>query len=308
MGTAPDPKSSYKPVFHTPERQINQYHQLLNWYGIRTELNNSGTEFLGDCPFWCCLEDDKHGKFSMNIQTGQWRCFYGGGQGNTFDLIRNLHSQYFDRTTDDQYVKLKALRRGSVDIKVLKEMQVAWNPATNEWLLPSWGTDGAVKGIINLYVYRKSFDVDSGKQSMQVLSGPTFKHVPYGIHRLRSGIQRPIWVLEGHFDYLAANSLLRSTEPRQSENVDTLGAPGAGTFPRQFLNVFSGRDVVLMFDHDKAGQEGMESITKAMAANGVFPSSLRHITWPTDSSIGPGYDVTDVVVGLPRHLISRKKS
>jgi hypothetical protein len=241
----------------------------------------------------------------MNVQTGQWRCFYGVKSGNSYDLIRELHAIYFSTTTDEQYASLIKMRKGAIDLPVLKEMQVAWNPVTSEWLLPSWGTEGASKGIVNLYTYKKSFDTTTGQASMQVLSGPTFKHVPYGIHRLRQGTNRPIWVLEGHFDYLAFNSLLRRIEPSQQPNYDSVGAPGSGTFPRIFLNIFSGRDVVLVYDNDQAGQEGMEKITRDMSGQGIFPMSLRHMVWP--EGLPKGFDVSDVITHLPKALIPRKK-
>lgn len=239
----------------------------------------------------------------MNVRTGQWRCFTCALTGNSYDFIRHIHSTYFATTTDEHYAKLCRTRRGAVDIPILKEMQLAWNHSTQEWMLPSWGTEGASKGIVNLYVYRKSFDPLTGKPSLQVISGPTFKHVPYGIHRLRQGNHRPVWVLEGHFDYLAFSSLLARVGSIQSQ-YDSLGTPGSGTFPRQFLSVFGGRDVVLLFDNDKAGSDGMEGITRSLSAQGVFPRSLRHIKWATD--LPSGFDVSDVITHLPKKLIPRK--
>lgn len=239
----------------------------------------------------------------MNIQTGQWRCFYGALSGNTYTLIQKIHQLYYS-ITDRTYSPLVKLRRGAIDATSFDDMQVAYNTTTSEWMLPVWGTEGSTKGILNLYVYRKSFDPDSGRSSLQVLSGPSFKHVPYGIHRLRSGSNRPIWVLEGHFDYLAFDSLLRRTG--QAGNFDAIGAPGSGTFSKHYLSIFSGRDVVLVFDNDKPGQDGMEKITRDMSENGIFPLSLRHITWP--EGLPKGFDVSDVITHLPKAHHPKKKT
>lgn len=288
--------------FQIPQKQINQYHQLLKWYGIDAERDNAGNNFVGDCPFPQCTDEQKQGKFSMHVQTGMWRCFYCQAQGNVYTLINMLHSMYFSTTTTEQYELLKRKRKGAVDVDVLKDFQLAFNTATKEWMLPNWSVEGSTKGIVNLYCWRAYKDVMKNKICHQVVSGPTFKHHPYGGNRVRTATNRPLWVLEGHFDTLAFVSLLRRAG--QQENFDCMGAPG-GSIPKANLQMLSGRDVVLAYDNDDAGSESMDRTIRSMATNGVFPKSLRKIQWP--EGLPKGFDVSDVITHLPHKLVPRKK-
>lgn len=278
-----------------PPQQVNNYRKVLAFYGVHTD--QIGDEFVGDCPFEPCKSEAKTGKFTMNTQTGMFRCFVCGQKGNTFTFIRSLHEHYYNQTTQGDLERLAARRGNAIDLWMLEEMQVALNRATNEWLLPSWSTDGASKGLCNLYAWKQSYDEKTAKPYMQILSGPTFKHVPYGIHRLRSGTNRPLWVLEGHWDYMAFGSLLHRLGDESRH--DYIAAPGVDTFPKQFVNIFNGREVVLAYDNDIAGRNGMESLMKLMAGHGVYPQSLSVLVWPTD--LQDKFDVSDAIVKLPKN-------
>jgi Toprim-like len=180
-------------------------------------------------------------------------------------------------------------------------MQLAFNTSTGEWMLPAWSRGGHAEGIVNLYVWRTSFDAETRKPRRQIYSGPTFKQHAYGIHRLRDG-GRPIVVLEGHWDYLAFCSLLSAT--KMLPKYDCIGKPGSA-FPKSSLSIFNGREVILMFDNDPAGEAGVESICKSMTANGVIPSSLRILKWP--EGLDRGFDVSDVITKLPTKFIKKVK-
>ncbi len=210
---------------------------------------------------------------------------------------------WLTRTSDADYDALCQMRHRSIDVHVLKEMQLAFNQTTKEWMLPVWGADGHSRGIVNLYVWRAEADPSSNKIRRSILSGPTFKHHPYGVHRLRDGSQRPIWVLEGQWDYLAFNTLLHRVG--QAPQADTLGVPGAGTFPRNSLSVFNGRAVYLVFDNDEAGRTGMEGLLVQMNRNHIFPTSVYTIRWPEDLPVG--FDVSDAITKLGRKYCKKVK-
>lgn len=237
----------------------------------------------------------------MSIQTGMFRCFRCDCKGNNYTFIRMIHDHYLAQTTTEQYESLCTLRKEAIDVPICEEMQLAWNYSTEEWMLPSWGRDGLEKGIINLYCWRKCFDPISGAPFRQIQSGRTFKHVPYGIHRLRDGVQRPIWVLEGHWDYLSFCSLLSAT--KQTAKWDALGAPGAGTIPKSYLSIFNGRHVVLAFDNDPAGESHTTSLIQTMNTHGIMPTALSIVTWP--EGLAKGFDVSDVISSLPPKYIKK---
>lgn len=292
---------SNRPLTEIPVKQINGYQSLLTCYGIESELE--GSNFMGVCPFDGCIDyRDKSPKFSMNIQTGLFQCFRCHLQGNSYGFIRAIHDHYLSKTSEEDYDSLVTLRKKAIDIPTCQEMQLAFNTGTQEWLLPSWGREGLDKGIINLYCYRQCLDHVTRKPYRQIYSGPTFKHAPYGVHRLRDGNQRPVWVLEGHWDYLSFCTLLSTT--KQTHKFDSVGTCGSGGIPKSYLSIFNGRAVVLAFDNDSAGEHHTTSLIQSMNTYGILPTSLSVVAWP--EGLASGFDVSDVITSLPPKYIKKK--
>lgn len=298
QGPARSIEPTGRPLTAIPIQQINGYQNLLSTYGIDSVLE--GENFLGECPFNECLDfRGKSPKFSMNIQTGMFQCFRCHTSGNNYGFIRAIHEHYLASTTEEDYAKLCVLRRNAIDIPICTELQLAYNTATSEWMLPSWGRDRLAKGIINLYYWRAQVDPVSAKPYRQIRSGPTFKHVPYGVHRLRDGVQRPLWVLEGHWDYLAFCTLLSTL--KLTHKFDAVGAPGSGTIPKSYLSIFNGRSVVLAFDNDVPGQLAQTGLIQSMNTYGIMPASLYCVTWPE----GSPKDVSDVITSLSPKFVKK---
>lgn len=277
----------------------SKWEGLLKRHGIEPEI--SGHELIGDCPFHDCPSfGEGKQKFTMNRQTAEWRCFVCGKTGNQPTFIREIHRNSLEQTTEDQLKSLCKLRKHAVDIEELIEMQLALNPLTNEWSLPAWNVEGK---IVNLYSYREQFDPISGKKFMQIQASPSFSHIPYGIHKLRSAPQRILWVMEGHWDYLAILGLMRRL--KLSNDHDVIAAPGAGTFPSRFLSAFNGRNLIFAYDNDPAGEAGRDSILSAMTKSSIMPLSMKYVKWP--STLPEKFDVSDVITKLPQSLRKKEK-
>lgn len=276
-----------------PFKQMKKYEQLCRSYGIHTELDSTGENYVGDCPFYPCREDGKVGKFGMNASNGQFQCWVCTKSGNAYTFIREIHAHYLSRTTSQQLEQLRLRRNFAISEHILREMQVAWNDMSQEWMLPSWGQ--AQSGIINLYRYAKCY-TDNGKEYHAVLSGPDFKHVPYGVHRLRTAVNRPLVILEGHWDYLAFASLLHRTG--EDKNYDCLGATGTGAYPESSIQLLGGRDVILCFDHDQPGRNAVERMLKLVSKNNVMPRRITSLNWPQD--LPDGFDISDAITSLPQ--------
>ena len=280
----------------TSEKVQNKYQQLLEWHGIPTA--EAGDEFVGNCPFHDCPSfiEQKPDKFTAFKQTCQWRCFVCGRSGNAPTFIQQIHQNFLEQTTETQLHSLRSLRHGTIDLQELQEMQLAYNTLTKEWILPSWNVEGK---ITNLYIWREAFDPETGRKYKQILSSPSFHQLPYGLHRIRHGSNRPIIVLEGHWDYLSMMSLLRRLDLTATRDI--VASPGP--FPQKYVSLFNGRDVILLGDNDPAGTAMMAGTISAMAKANVMPLSVRQIVWP--KGLPNKYDVSDVIAKLPAPL--RKK-
>ena len=277
----------------------SKWEALLKRHGIDSEIQ--GMELIGGCPFHDCPSfGEGKQKFTMNRQTAEWRCFVCGKQGNHVTFIREIHRNSLEQTTDAHRADLRRKRQNAIDNEELMEMQLALNPATNEWSLPAWNVEGK---IVNLYSYREQFDPTTGKKFMQIQSSPSFSHIPYGIHMLRSAPQRILWVVEGHWDYLALLGLLRRLKIRNDHDV--VAAPGAGTFPSRYLSMFNGRNVIIAFDNDPAGEAGQETLMQGIAKASIMPLTCKHIKWPATTP--QKFDLSDVIVKLPQPLRKKPK-
>lgn len=265
------------------------YIKFFRHYGVQLHLDNK--QLRGSCPFPDCHKDEH---FYANYGTGQWDCKRCTRSGNAYTFISLFHQACLDMTTDADYIALAETRQG-IPAWVFKEWQLAVNSATGEWMLPAWSLE---KKITNLYIYRQLWDANKQEHIMRVMSGPTLKQTLYGLQRFKTGKDRPLYILEGHWDTLAFEGLAAHViEPKLGialcDCVDFLGAPGAGTFPKEYLHLLDGRDVRLLNDNDEAGRKGVETLIKAIAQNNTIPARFGVLTWP--EGMKPGYDIRDLI-------------
>lgn len=248
--------------------KLNEQPESLRPYlfhGVRLSWAEGDKEALGDCP-WCGRE----GKLSINIPTGQWRCFVcNEGQekedksirgGNHRVFIRMLWERSFDSTKPDDY-KALAAERGLLLPSTLVEWQLAKSTLTKNWILPGYNSDGVMTG---LYQY-----VSNGSRRFW-LPTPTLGHHLFGRH-LFVPEHELIYLCEGLWDSTAwwevlsmvkpsgdgnGNSYYVPTASREAsllscENV--LGIAGCQTFNEAWIPLFRGKVVCLMCqnDHEK---------------------------------------------------------
>ncbi len=82
------------------------------FYGSKVLLNGSGTQRITNCPF-CEHKND----LSVNIETGQCKCFVCGFEGDTFDFLGRIEGIEFKE------VKKKLMKYGIEPITERKELE-----------------------------------------------------------------------------------------------------------------------------------------------------------------------------------------
>lgn len=261
---------------------VNKHQQLLNRFGIESFAEN--TEFIATCPF--CS-----GKFSMNKQTANWRCFHCSKSGNQYQFLRMIHPFWLEKTTDEHRLDLIKLRNGAIDMEELITWELAFCGATKEWMIPSRTEDGSLNQI---YSWVDQYDHKTGDRFRQLMAAPSFTQMPFGLNRFRHS-EHPVFILEGHWDFLAFWGLLRRTN--QLHKFSCLGTPGT-SFPQKWLHLLSGRPVITCFDNDKAGIEWTDRFAAILSRNIINVKSLHHIKWP--EGLKKGFDVSDVITSLPQ--------
>ena len=264
----------------------------------------------GDCPF--CK---KERKFNVKTDTGQFRCLYCEETGNIYSFLFRLHQQSTEGTSKKGYDQLAKLR--GVSPASLQYFGLAKSAITGEWLIPAYNTKG---NLSNLYrvVQRKD---ETGKTRLAPMSTPGCKPAPFGTNHLVSSPRDTVWVTEGVWDGCAMYDAINAS--KQLEAVGILPVPGCGNFSADWLELFDGKEMRVVFDndypkkypvgHDKAGElikqkgkvvrpgwDGMERIAKLVGLSKHRPSKLMVMFWNGDEeghnpNLKDGFDIGDLV-------------
>lgn len=287
------------------------------FHGLDVNAAPGSDEALGDCP-WCGRES----KFSVNVNSGTWRCLICGtgserGGGNVQTFLRLLHKRAVEDTSDDDYEELAADR--GISAETLRAWWVAKSPLTGEWLVPGYGPGGKLD---QLYRYAKLRDRKA------LLATPGVNHGLFGVPLLMEARDRPdLYLCEGPWDAMALWEAMGSCRRQGGLLVETasmtasllgeanvLGVPGAGTFAEQWCTLAAGKNVVLMYDNDYpkphptrdgelidgGGLAGMKRTSLLLSRWQDPPATLRYLRWGDDPhnhnpDLADGADVRDVL-------------
>ncbi len=224
----------------------------------------SGNDHQADCPFCGGAR-----KFHVDPDTTKWVCSTGldkcGRTGNLVTFIRQWHAACFELTTDAQWQGLSRLRDG-LPARIFKHWRVAFNPLTQEWLIPNHNPDGLVH------------DVRRWKPKRSPMSTPTASAGLWNAHELHEPLFKrswPVWVCEGEWDGMALWHWVKLCGLK----VIVVAVPGANVFKEDWVPWFKDREVIFWYDNDATGLE--YSWRKAKLLYGVA-SRVRWHFWPGD--------------------------
>ncbi len=237
-------------------------------------LRVKGKEGVGDCPF--C---GKENHFHVSTATGQYRCLVECCEpGNTFSFLQRIYDDAVKRTKKSDWERLSSLR-DNLPWQVFRDHGLAWQKSTGRWLLPVLNPKGALS---NLCVFAPP------KIPALIGTSNCVQHLYLADKIQPTG---PIYVCEGQWDAIALRSLLKRCNIDDSL-YSVVAVPGAGSFKKEWVELFKNREAFLMFDHDTAGSNGMDKIV-AMLSEPKLKCKVRRIQWP--SELPDGYDVRDFV-------------
>lgn len=280
------------------------------FHGVNLDWKEGTEQATGECPF--CQRD---GKFSVNIESGLWRCFVCAegnekGGGNPLVFIRKLFEAAENVGTDEDYEALKE-DRTLLSVGSLKAWGVRMSPTTNDWLIPGYDASGKLS---QLYRYI------NGKLL------PTPGSLGHGVHLIPKQVSgNVVYVCEGPWDAIAFWEVSRQAKVsdeglKVTGNVESsllgeafvVAVPGCGSVGEPFkkwLKLFEGNKVVLLFDSDFPREINGKTIEPAgfaatKRAVGLLsraeqqPSSVEWLEWGPegfDLNFKDGYDIRDVL-------------
>lgn len=287
------------------------------FHGVELLWGETSTQAVGDCPF--C---GKEKKFSVKVETGQWRCLVCGtgnekGGGNIAVFLRSL----YEISSTDLPEWLVEGR------KVSLETLLHWGVRVyrDEVILPGYGVDGKLN---QLYRYVEGPD---GKR--RLLATPECHHQ---VHMEKGEVDKAktVYVCEGPWDAMALWEVMASAKVTEEgmaltgniaasllSDAAVIAVPGCSTFNEAWCRLLAGKRVVLMYDSDwpreqngktfLAGWHGMRRVSQILARAEQPPESVECIHWGPegfDPQLPNGADVRDWLAregGDIRERISR---
>lgn len=270
------------------------------FHGVR--LRENGTEASGECPF-CTRE----GKFSVNVSTGQWKCWVCGtgssrGGGNIYTFLREYHAMCIEATKVDEYREF-AEQRQYCDPQVLIEWQLCKSVLNGDWLVPGYNPHSQ---LTSLYRYIKQQD-----GGYRLIPTPTLGHHLFGMNHWDES-KPVVYLTEGPWDAMAMWEVMTQcknsdrgftrTASRESSlysQANIIGVPGCETFFEPWLPIFEDKLLNIMFDNDHPRKNsrtgsvtpggawrGMERIVRMFSGSRHKPTDIQVLKWGED-----GYDI-----------------
>lgn len=232
-----------------------------------------GAELVGSCPF-----SGKEDKFYVNSETWLWDSKSAGLSGNLQGFLRQIHEHEYLPEINDTTLKALAAHR-KIPSSIFRQFELGWMGNGDRYVIP-------IKDVNGHYVDLRMYDMDA--KVMRSTSGCNVGL--FGAHQLADRPNEPIYVCEGEWDTMAMVWLLRKNE---APGV-VVGVPGAGVFKQEWVPMFSGRRVHIIYDNDDPGIAGELTVQKRLTG---VARTLTYTHWPAE--LPDGFDLRDwVTYGL----------
>ena len=321
-----------------PVKNLSELPETLKTYavhGIDLNYRKGVPEAVGNCPF--CGRDNK---FSVKVETGQWRCLVCGEGpekdksvrgGNAVVFLRTLYRLSKEAMVSQEADLLKlANSRGFLSVKILETWGVVKSISTGEWLIPGFNPEGA---MCQLYRYVKLGD------KMRLLATPPSPVLQHQLHGLNfwGKSKEVVFVCEGPWDGMALHEVLSQAKSTESglaatgsvkaslfNEINIVALPGCNTFKPQWSKLFANKRVVVLFDNDHpkknpttnktgppASLEGLKRFCEIISASETPPASLEYLKWGElgfDENLPSGTDLRDSFTTSGKLLGSRIKA
>lgn len=279
-------------------------------HGVDLKWSDGEEYAVGPCPF--CARPDK---FSVNVETGIWRCWVCGegtekGNGNVYTFLRLLWEKS-DAQTEGTELDVLRQERGLLHRETLVEWGVCKSVLTGIVLVPGFNAE---KKITQLYRYMPGKD---GKRHLMPTAG--LPHALMGMQLFRKDCKEA-YITEGPWDGMMLWETLGLTKVSDGEFKTTANASLSLLATSSVVAVasctapfdgesFGGLSVLLPFDSDHprqnknqplepAGFAGMKRAVTALSRAKEAPATISYLHWGDDGyapDLKDGYDVSDAL-------------
>lgn len=262
-----------------------------------------GNEAWTECP--SCQRADR--KFSVNTESGEYKCFTCDFHGGHYTFLRWLFEES-DKVTTARVAESFQKDRGLLEIETLTYWSCAISILSRAWIIAAYNQEGA---LVQLYKRIKTPDKWELRPTKDA-GGHAMHGIPLFNHQCST-----VYVCEGPWDAMAlweALRMARSTEyglehtnnPQTSllstSSVLAVANCGAvGESLKKYAPFFQGRRVVLCFDNDHNREiDGRVIEGAGLGASKRLATMLQGVAsevwWLNWQQRPDGWDVRDTLV------------
>ena len=240
-----------------------------------------GDQYIGTCPF--CERENKfyfNKEWLWDCKSGTCVCPTDGKRrsGNVVTFLRQLYEEHETLTkAANKVAEWRGLPLGRI-----QQLGVKYNPWNDSIIIPTF-RNGKINNLYKV-VNKKVNEGGQWRERLTILCTPSVEHT---LMSYPEETEDTVWVCEGHWDRIAAESIVGNTN-----GITPIGVPGAGVWKKYWTDVLAEKNVVFCYDNDPSGKTGFERvIAKYISGHHQKPKSVSYIKWP--ESTPEKYDLND---------------
>lgn len=243
------------------------YLTTFEWLGFIPDGETTSGESFGECLF--C---GKAGKLYVNDSTGQFNCKVCDISGNVITFLESWYGMQLAQNEENPPDWDSLSEDRGMPVEALQEAGLVFDGS--EWWIPVRNAQGR---IVNLPKW-------SPGKNLMATRGMDLEL--YGIEELSDSKKKtwPVFQVEGHWDKLAMELILT----RAGKRGIVTAVPGAGTLKEEWIEAYTGRDLICAYDPDTGGYRGKLKAYKKLTGTAKI---LRFVNWP--DSVPSGFDMRD---------------
>lgn len=246
-----------------------EVYENLGW-----ELKSEGTQYLAECPF--CGKS----KLYIDPHKTTFHCKVCGKSGNDASVFQLMHELVYRPALTDAKTRILAEYRGLPYSAFSVDEELGWDNITGQFVWLVSKGDGKFLGnsLRSFMPPRKG-----QKNAVKAFKGKKIQGLIGARHLQQNG---PVYLVEGEWDRISFLNLLLELELPGI----VVSVPGASTFPTDMASWFTNRDVIVLFDNDKAGRDGHNLLYKRLRK---VVKQIRFIHW--DKAKEESYDIDNLI-------------
>lgn len=298
------------PKLHEDVAELPQKIRPFTHHGV--ELNERGEQHNGQCPF--CTAD----KFTVQTDTGVWRCWVCSRAGNPLEFLRQLWDASHASTDEGWYKRLSDDRK-LMHWETLRTWGVCKSAVDGAWLVPGYDIHGKLAQL-----YRRVQTPSSdGSWSWKLLPTPSVwregrAHALHMVAPSFDPLKAVVYFFEGPWDAMAFWEVASRTKSNEDvlemtgsfassliANANVLAVPGCSVWQDFWTELCRGKEVVFMFDSDHPRDNngvisiaGWDGVKRAAGRVAKAANSVNVLQWGEngfDAQLPSGFDVRDAL-------------